>query len=81
MQLTTPIYTGWAAVTPSDTTLINCRALWIGGVGTFALSTSPTAAPVTFSGLAAAGTIIPVELNQGRVMSTGTTATLIIALT
>ena len=40
---------------------------------------SGTATAVTLTGVAA-GTIVPIELNQGRVMSTNTTATLIIAL-
>ena len=80
MQLTTaPGYTVGAAITPSDTTLINCRALFVGGAGNLAVASSGTATAVTLTGVAA-GTIVPIELNQGRVMSTNTTATLIVAL-
>ena len=80
MQLTTaPGYTVGAAITPSDTTLVNCRALWVGGLGNLALAATGTSTAVTLTAVAA-GTLIPVALDQGRVMSTGTTATLIIAL-
>ena len=80
MQLTTQLgYSPGAAVTPSDTTLINCRALFVGGAGNLAVASSGTATAVTLTGVAA-GTIVPIGLNQGRVMSTNTTATLIVAL-
>ncbi len=73
------LFSGLAAVTKSDTTLINCRALWIGGTGDVAISTSATAAAVTISAVPA-GVLLPIGLDQGRVMSTNTTATLIVAL-
>jgi hypothetical protein len=80
MQLTTAsAYTVGPAITPSDTALITCRALWVGGAGAVALSASPSAAAVTLSAVPA-GSILPVGLDQGRVMATNTTATLIIAL-
>ena len=80
MQLTgSPSFIPGAAVTPSDTTLINCRALWVGGAGAVALSASGSATAVTLSAVPA-GTLIPIGLDQGRVMSTNTTATLIVAL-
>jgi hypothetical protein len=80
MQLTTaPAYAVGAAVTPSDTTLVNCRALWVGGVGNLALAATSTSTAVTLTAVPA-GTLIPIALDQGRVMSTNTTATLIIAL-
>jgi hypothetical protein len=80
MQLSgSPSFTPGIAVTPSDTTLVNCRALWVGGAGAVAVSASASATAVTLSAVPA-GTLIPVALDQGRVMSTNTTATLIIAL-
>ena len=80
MQLTTaPGYTVGAAVTTSDTTLVTCRALWVGGLGNLALAATSASTPVTLTAVAA-GTIIPVALDQGRVMATNTTATLIVAL-
>ena len=79
MQLTgSPSFGPGAAVTPSDTTLINCRALWVGGAGAVAIATQ-TGTAVTLSAVPA-GTLIPIALDQGRVMSTNTTATLIVAL-
>lgn len=80
MQLTTaPAYQPGAAVTPSDTTLVNCRALWVGGLGNLAVAASGTSTAVTLTAVAA-GTIVPIALDGGRVMSTNTTATLIVAL-
>jgi len=79
MQLLAVTYHGFAAVTPSDATLLNGRALWVGGAGNVALSIDGTTAAVTLVGVAA-GTLLPVSLNGGRVMSTGTTATSIVLL-
>jgi len=80
MQLTTQFgYQPGRAVTPSDTTLVNCRALWVGGVGDLAVAASGTATAVTLTGVAA-GTIVPIALDSGRVMFTNTSATLIVAL-
>lgn len=68
-------YSSFQAVTPSDTTLINCRALYIGtGGGTLALSPNGTTPSVTFTA-PLSGTILPIELNEGRVMATGTATT------
>lgn len=69
----------FVAVTPSDSTLITCKALYIGGAGTLALSAGLTGASISFVGLTA-GMMLPVELFQGRVMATGTTCTNIVAL-
>lgn len=67
-------YTGFAVVTKSDTTLINCRAIFIGGAGNIALSVDGTTAAVTITGVIA-GQVLPIQLNGGRIMSTNTTAT------
>lgn len=74
MQTLPATYTSFANVTKSDSTLINCRAIFVGGAGNIALSTSATDAAVTISGVAA-GSILPIALDGGRIMSTNTTAT------
>lgn len=79
MQSIAPQYTLGSAVTPSDTALINCRALWVGGTGNIALSQNGSAAAVTLQAVGA-GVLLPIALDQGRVMATNTTATLIVAL-
>jgi hypothetical protein len=68
----------FAAVTKSDTTNLGAvRAFYIGGVGDVALKANAFTPAVTFSAVPA-GTLLPVSAQI--VMSTGTTATLIIAL-
>lgn len=79
MQGTLNKFSTMFPVTPSDTTRINCQSIYVGGAGNLALSPDGVSAAIVFSALPV-GTIVPVELNQGRIMSTGTTATLLIAL-
>ncbi len=78
MQQTTMTYGGFAAVTPSDTTLINCRAIYIGGAGSLTLSIDGTTAGVVITA-PPVGMIVPITLNGGRIMA-ATTATLLVAL-
>lgn len=79
MQLWPGQYSSFQAITPSDTTLINCRAIYVGGAGNLAVSPDKTAGTTTTFTAPPVGSIVPVELNQGRVMA-ATTATLLIAL-
>lgn len=72
-------YGSAAAVTPSDTTIINCRALYIGGAGNVAVKTTAGATAVTFTA-PPVGSILPINIDGGQVMSTNTTATLIVSL-
>ena len=66
-----------AAVTTSDATVIpKTRALWVGVAGNVAVRMAGDGSLVTFTG-AAVG-IIPVQVD--KVLSTGTTATTILAL-
>jgi len=67
---------GYAAVTPSNTTVLNCRALYIGGTGDVVLQMPDREEVVTFHNVLA-GTILPVSAR--RVMG-ATTATNIVAL-
>ena len=67
---------GAAAVTPSDSTVLDCRALYVGGAGNVVLQMPGRSETVTFSSVPA-GTFMPVSAR--RVM-TATTATSIVAL-
>ena len=66
-----------AAVTPSDSTIVNCRAIYVGTTGDVAVTTRDRGTAVTFVGVPA-GTILPVQCS--KVMSTNTTASDIVAL-
>lgn len=68
----------FAAVTKSDVTVFTfpTRGLYIGGAGDVAV-VSPIGSAVTFSAVPA-GTLLPIAVVQ--VLSTGTSATLIIAV-
>jgi hypothetical protein len=79
MQNLVATYGSFRAVTTSDTTLISCRAIYIGGAGNVAISPDATTAATTFTATPV-GSIIPIDLTQGRIMATNTTATLLIAL-
>ena len=67
---------GYAAVTPSDTTELNCRALYVGTTGNVVLQMPGRSETVTFSNVPA-GTFMPVSAR--RVMA-ATTATNLVAL-
>jgi hypothetical protein len=70
------------AVVPSDTVQISCRGIYVGGAGNVTVTPGPAnspGTPVTFTA-PPVGFIIPIELNQGFINSTGTTATLLVAL-
>lgn len=71
-------YSDQIALTPSDTTQVFCRAIYVGGAGNVAVKAKNGTA-VTFTA-PPVGTILPVNLDGGQVMSTNTTATLLIGL-
>ncbi len=66
----------YVAVTPSDSTVYACRALYIGTTGNVALRQESGATAVTFVGVPVG--ILPV--GAYNVMSTNTTASNIVAL-
>lgn len=67
-----------AAVTKSDSTILPVtRGLYIGGAGDVAVIMAGDTAAVTFSAVPV-GTFMPVQVT--KVMSTNTTATLMLAL-
>lgn len=67
------------AVTPSDTVLNECSALYVGGTGDVAVEPArgPVDASVVFKAVPV-GTVLPIKVR--RIYSTNTTATLIIGL-
>lgn len=66
-----------AAVVKSDSTIVNCRALYVGGAGDVAVLLQNDESAVTLSAVPA-GALLPLACT--KVMSTNTTATLIVAL-
>lgn len=79
MQINFATYGSFQACTPGDGTPVSCRAIYIGGAGNIAVSSGLSASAFTFIA-PPVGTILPITLDQGRVMSTNTTATNIILL-
>jgi hypothetical protein len=78
MQTLASEYSQLVAVTPSDTTLLNCRALVVAVGGTLVLTTAIGVSAVTLTAIA--GMIYPIQLNAGLV-GAASTATGIVALT
>lgn len=73
-------YGSFVAITPSDTTLVSLRAIYVGGAGNLTISPTQTGAGGNVVITAPpVGSIVPVELNQGRVMA-ATTATVLVGL-
>jgi hypothetical protein len=64
-------------VTPSDANVLNCRAIYVGASGDLAVTPLKGADAVVFEGVQA-GSILPISARS--IMSTGTTATAIVAL-
>jgi len=79
MQNNLAQYGSAQAVTPSDTVKANCRAIYVGGAGNISIKTTADAAAVVFTALPV-GTLLPVMVDGGYIMSTSTTATLLVAL-
>lgn len=66
-----------AAVTPSDTTIVGARALWVGTGGNVAIQARGDDAAVVIKNVPS-GTWLPISC--ARVMTTNTTASDIVAL-
>ena len=79
MQIAAANYAAFKAVTTSDTALITCRAIYVGGAGNVAISPDATTAATVITA-PPVGTVLPINLDQGRILATGTTATLLVAL-
>lgn len=81
MNINPAQYGSFVAVTPSDTTLISCRAIWIGTSAAQNLTINASqigGSSVLFTAVTP-GTLYPLALDQGRIMATGTTASNIVA--
>ncbi len=78
MQSNNATYGSFKVITPSDSTLLNCRAIYVGGAGSLTISPDATTAGIVITA-PPVGTILPISLDQGRVMA-ATTATLLVAL-
>lgn len=73
-------YSSFLTAVPSDTVPTTCRAIYIGGAGNVTVSASASGGTTQLFTAPPVGSILPIELNQGRLMATGTTATLMILL-
>ena len=71
-------YGSYKAITPSDTTLINCEAIYVGGAGSLTISPDATTAGIVITA-PPVGSILPISMTGGRIMA-ATTATLLVAL-
>jgi len=69
----------FASITKSDSAVVSFKALYIGSGGDVAIAPSAAGSAVTFVGVSS-GTFLPVEVKDGRLMSTGTTASSIVSL-
>ena len=58
-------FSSFAAITPSNSTLVNCRAIFVGGAGNVIVAAANGGTQVTFAALA--GAVLPIELNQGKI--------------
>jgi len=70
-------YVKAAAVTPSDSTVVDCVGFFVGVTGNVAITPLKGSTAVTLKGCIA-GTVYPIACN--KIMSTSTTATDIVAL-
>jgi hypothetical protein len=77
ININVPVGTKLLAVTKSDSTVVNCQMLYVGGTGDVAILADGDTAAVTLSSVPA-GTILPIACN--KVMSTNTTATNMVAI-
>ena len=66
-----------ASVTPSAATVVNCRALYVGTTGNVAIMAFGDTVAVTLTSVPA-GALLPIAC--GKIMSTNTTASNIVAL-
>lgn len=69
----------FSAVTLSDTTEVNCKAIYVGTGGSVYLAPSVGATAVAFLNVPS-GTILPVELKKGTINATNTSAANLVAL-
>jgi hypothetical protein len=75
-------YGSAVSVTPSDTTIISCRGIYIatGAPATLVLNSAATGGTSVNFLNAQTATLYPFELNQGRIMNTGSGVGNVVAL-
>lgn len=73
---TVQVGTKLRSVTPSDSTVVACQALYIGATGNVAILAEGDSSAVTLSNVPVG--LLPIACN--KVMSTNTTATAIVAI-
>lgn len=71
-------FTNAADITKSDSTSVNCNAIYVGGTGDVHVKMVSTGSTVIFKAVPV-GTVLNLHLRDGRVMA-ATTATLMVAL-
>lgn len=71
MQQSYSNYGSFAVATASDTTRVNCSAIYVGSTGDLSLSVDGVATPVVIQAVPA-GMIIPIMLDGGRIMAAST---------
>lgn len=76
VDINTAVATKLRTVTPSDSTIVACQALYVGVTGNVAIVAEGDTAAVTLSNVPVG--ILPIACS--KVMSTNTTATSIVAL-
>jgi hypothetical protein len=67
------------AVTPSDSTVVHCEAIYVGVTGNVAIKHHTSDTAVTYVAVPA-GSILPVKIVGGHIMATNTTATSIVKM-
>lgn len=78
MQVWPGTFTSALAVTPSDTVPVTCRAIYIGGAGN--VTVTPKGGIAVLFTAPPVGSILPIQLDQGLINATGTSATVMVAL-
>lgn len=72
-------FSSFQAVTTSDSVRVSCKAIYVGGAGNVAVSPDGSTAATVFTA-PPVGSVLLIALDQGRIMATGTTATVLVAL-
>jgi hypothetical protein len=73
-------YINFFNIDKSNSALVNCKAIWVGNVGDLVISNASTGSSVVTFANVPSGTLLEIELKNGRVMSTDTTASNFVGL-
>jgi hypothetical protein len=78
MQMNFTTYGSFRAVTPSDTTPVTCRAIYVASVGQITIASTVGGTAVSFGATVPVGTILPIMLEEGTINAA--TAATVLAL-